>query len=63
MTHTFLVSILLPDGFDPANTAGEIEDDLVADGHDVQEVKMWQAPTLALPQFKSSAIQPPTTQL
>ena len=48
MTRAFIVHLNVDDGFvDPVALAEDIQEDLVASGHDVVSVAMWTAPTLA----------------
>lgn len=60
MTVTFLVSINLDDLSTIADVAADIQDDLISAGHDVEEVKPWQRPTLtgAQPIPPATPIQP-----
>lgn len=66
MTHTFLVTVNIDDGFfDPVAEAGDIQEDLTNAGHRVTDCKMWTAPTLASPSptqtlFPTGENQPPT---
>ena len=48
MTSTFIVTLEIQDETMIPDTALDIEDDLLAAGHDVIECKPWARPTLGL---------------
>jgi hypothetical protein len=61
MNVTYLVTIVLPDAMDPAsiaNTAMDIEDDLMSN-FEVVSVTPWARPSLGLDQLASAPEAPP----
>ena len=67
MTRTFLVAIRYEDGSmpDAGEDSADIQEALLADGFDVESVKLWAAPTQATgtlftPTPQPAIEQPPT---